>query len=268
MSCNESRKKCDIERPCQRCVKLKHSCVERPPRATKKRKLDEDSIENPQRAKGNAPTTNQTAISHGLPSPVSETDPTTGACTPMRFDQGCSTIVSIDDRDMGSDSSRQATIDPTAPQTLELEFLPEESSEVPSPLGGYLEGISLDSSDAPIFGLEGSDAKETNLLQQLLMDLDAEPAMCSQTFGDMNAQLSVLPPMDGVETMPVNSDDFEMDLDAIIASIPLGDVSAFPCGDQGGEVQMIETEAWGFKDWDSFDFSSNFNPEESNPGTQ
>ncbi|KAF8427317.1 hypothetical protein EV426DRAFT_401540 [Tirmania nivea] len=184
VSCNESRKKCDLERPCTRCVKQKLPCIERPPRA-KKRKIEHEFPIIPPLPHYPPPLN---VMQYGLPSPVSEPQSETVVGTPMELDlQPMSVDYSVDERPPGALCSTPLTPPDCSEvgraicisdadvhdhkDVADIEF-PVDVLEVPAPMGTYLNGASSTLSGAPVFGLEGDDSiLKDILLEQLERDL-------------------------------------------------------------------------------------------------
>lgn len=168
-SCHAARKKCDVERPCTRCIKNVIPCIER--QRSKRRKVQQRSSYQKQ------PPVNIIPI--GLPSPVSEPPLDTRAHTPMELDHTSTSVArSVDDTFNTLSCNTPITpigpsdtgvmgdpSDPSDPSDLNLDISiggllhpgEQDFHDVPPPIGNYLEGISLISSEAPIFGLEGND---------------------------------------------------------------------------------------------------------------
>lgn len=180
-SCHNTRKKCDVERPCTRCINYAIPCVERPPRVKRRRIQQRPSVNLYHKQ----PFVN--TVPGGLPSPVSELPSDTRSDTPMELDHAPGLVVrsvghifnpssyntpitptgSSGTRIMGgpsgpSDSNLDISIDgPLHPE-------PPNFLDIPPPIGNYLEGVSLISSEAPIFGLEGSDLLTMRNFQRVL----------------------------------------------------------------------------------------------------
>lgn len=190
VSCNESRKRCNLERPCTRCVKQKLHCIERPPRG-KKRKIEHEFPIIP--LPHCQPLLDITQ--YGLPSPVSERQSETMVSTPMELDievmpmahcvderpprPSYNTPLSPPDCTEKEVCVKQAicTFDGGIhnPQDVADIEVPMDVLEVPSPMGSYLDGISSTLSGAPVFGLEGSDSTlKSMLLEELERDLSLE----------------------------------------------------------------------------------------------
>ncbi|KAF8457159.1 hypothetical protein BGX38DRAFT_1159452 [Terfezia claveryi] len=272
VSCNESRKKCDLERPCKRCVKQKLHCIERPPRA-KKRKIEHEFpiISLPH----SPPPLDITQ--YGLPSPVSERQSETIVGTPMELDIASMPMAhSVDERPPRAlyntplsppDSSEKEVCGKQAICTFDAGIhnhqdvadieVPVDVFEVPSPMGSYLDGISSTLSAAPVFGLEGSDSTlKSILLEELERDLSLEGENL-----DISQASSLLRSTDGMAEVNEDMKSAHQSMDVDVFSegmrfdLPVvGALMEYPLTDQelkdilewkGFDLEMTDTQIDG-----------------------
>ncbi|KAF8471934.1 hypothetical protein BDZ91DRAFT_483817 [Kalaharituber pfeilii] len=237
VACHESRKKCDLERPCNRCIKQKIPCVERPERA-KRRKLEFDKTVKPDWSRGHSSTVQ---IPHGLPSPVSEACNETVPSTPITSYIPCPSncIASPSSAEPGVQCEfplDKAKVESIIREQLSKLGLPYgDVLELPLPEGGYLENISSKLSGAPIYGIEGGEITDQDtLLHQLVEDISMDKPNdanfdCKDALGFANM------------LMDYKFDD--IDINAILGSISTEDIKN--CMDNvNGDVLMGGMEDW------------------------
>ncbi|KAI5806635.1 hypothetical protein DFH27DRAFT_608777 [Peziza echinospora] len=198
VECHNSRKKCDLERPCGRCVKFKLACIERPPRG--KRKRTEDIEPHLPAPKNRPPTSHKKRLNTGLPSPVYESgfgaqanahqhtrphiktpyntalppprvvQQPTEPLSPMELDVTLqrpppASVASTNVFEMSSVKSRLSAVIDCLSEYLPCPPFTPECFDLPMPEINHFTDMSQQKSSVPIFGLEGGHIQHELALQ-------------------------------------------------------------------------------------------------------